>query len=75
MKNKYFITIIILLLSNIYTSISLSNDEIIFDVTEIEILDNGNIINGQNGGKATTNNGLEIKADEFFYYKKKFIKC
>ena len=40
-----------------------------FDVTEIEITQNGNIIKGYNGGKAFTNDGISIKAKNFEYSK------
>ena len=40
-----------------------------FDVTEIEISDNGNKFTGKNGGNVSTNNGVEIKANEFEYNK------
>ena len=60
-----------MLLSNIITSFSNSNEQITLDVTEIEILDNGKIIKGLNYGKAVTENGIEIKAKEFLYSKRK----
>ena len=41
-----------------------------FDVTEIEIIDNGNKFLGKKRGKITTNEGLIIEADEFEYNKK-----
>ena len=41
-----------------------------FDVTEIEIIDNGNKFLGKKRGKITTNEGLVIEADEFEYNKK-----
>ena len=40
-----------------------------FEVSEIEITQNGNLIKGYNGGKATTNDGITIKANEFEYNK------
>ena len=50
-----------------------SNEQIYFDVSEIEILDGGNKIIGKNRGTITTNNGIIIKADEFIYDKEKNI--
>src|SRR6056300_956802 len=41
-----------------------------FDVTEIEILENGNIIKGLKKGTVTTNDGIIIIADTFIYDKK-----
>ena len=50
-----------------------SNDQISFDVSEIEILDGGNKIIGKNRGTITTNNGIIIEADEFEFDKIKNI--
>ena len=50
-----------------------SDDQISFDVTEIEILDGGNKIIGKNRGTITTNNGITIEADEFEFDKIKNI--
>ena len=50
-----------------------SNEQINFDVTEIEILDGGNIIVGKNRGTITTNNGITIQANEFNFDKVKNI--
>ena len=46
----------------------LSSDQFTFDVTEIEILENGNKIIGKK--KYRNNNGIIFNADEFIYYKK-----
>jgi LPS-assembly protein len=46
-----------------------SNESFIFDVTEIEILENGNQINGYKGGTATSKEGNIITADKFFFNK------
>ena len=40
-----------------------------FDVTEIQILENGNKFIGTNRGKITTSDGIDIEADEFEYIK------
>ena len=40
-----------------------------FDVTEVQILDNGNKFKGIKRGKITTNDGIIIDADEFEYTK------
>ena len=40
-----------------------------FNITEIEILENGNQVNGYKGGTATTEDGSEITAKKFFYNK------
>jgi len=41
----------------------------VFNVTEIEILENGNQINGYKGGKVISEDGSEIIAENFFYNK------
>ncbi len=66
-KTKYFV---ILLILNILTIVNVKSDEQFkFDVTEIEIVDNGNTIKGYKGGTATADNGLKIKAESFEYDK------
>ena len=44
-----------------------------FDVTEIEIIEEGNKFLGKNGGTATSNDGTVIKANNFEYDKLKNI--
>jgi len=68
MKNKFIEIILILLLSVIYTSKVISED-FIFNISELEITENGNVYNGINGGKVTTDNGIEVTADNFKYNK------
>ena len=70
MTNKFTIFLIIfnLLIFNTY-----GNDQINFDVTEIEILDGGNKIIGKNRGTITTNNGITIEANRFEFDKIKNI--
>ena len=46
-----------------------SNEPFNFDITEIEIIDNGNTIKGYKGGTATTVDGLKIEAQNFTYDK------
>ena len=45
----------------------------VFEVTEIEILEDGNQINGYKGGKVISEDGSEIIAENFFYNKVKNI--
>ena len=71
MQNKFFIIIIIIL--NLLILNAHSNDQINFDVSEIEILDGGNKIIGKNRGTITTNSGIIIDADQFEFDKKKNI--
>ena len=44
-----------------------ANEPFIFDVTEIEILENGDQINGYKGGTAISEDGSKIIAENFFY--------
>ena len=69
MKNKLRNSIFILLCFIAFFKNANSNEPFIFNVTEIEILDNGNQINGYKGGTATTEDGSSITAENFFYNK------
>ena len=71
MQNKIIIIFVIffnLIIFNVY-----SNDQITFDVSEIEILDGGNKIIGKNRGLINTNEGVTIEADKFEFDKIKNI--
>ncbi len=63
MKNKLlFILLIILCFFE-----AKANEEFTFDVTKIEILENGNKIIGTNRGLIKSNTGIDIEADNFEY--------
>ena len=47
-----------------------SQEQFNFDITQIDILQNGNKFVGTKRGTITSNNGIEINADEFEYDKK-----
>jgi LPS-assembly protein len=69
MKNKILSILLSILLSislnfNVYGA-----DPFNFDITEVEILDNGNIIKGLKKGTVETNDGITITANNFFYNK------
>ena len=51
------------------SNISKANEPFTFNVTEIEILQNGNKIYGYKGGTATSIDGSIITAENFFYNK------
>ena len=68
MLNKILILFIIIF-NNFIFSNSFSNDQINFDITEIEILDGGKKIIGKKRGTVKTNDGIIIKADKFEYDK------
>ena len=72
MLNKTFIFFIIIFCNFIFSNVS-SNDQLNFDISQIEILDGGNKIIGKKRGKITTNNGITINADQFEYDKDKNI--
>ena len=71
MRNKIIILILIILNLN-FLNVQ-SNEQIVFDVSELEILDGGNKIIGKNRGTITTNSGIIIDADQFEFDKKKNI--
>ena len=69
MKNKFY-NLLFILICFTFLSKNINADEpFIFDITEIEILDNGNQINGFKGGTATSKDGSTITAENFFYNK------
>ena len=73
MINKLLYILLILIL-NIMTSSSIYAAEVFnFDVTEVEIIEEGNKFLGKNGGTATSNDGTVIKANNFEYDKLKNI--
>ena len=69
MKNKFLIIIGLVFFFLSFTSYSSSQEEFYFEVTEIDITKNGNLIVGSKGGKAITNDGFEIIAENFIYNK------
>ena len=71
MTNKLIIFFFIIFSLSIFKTYS--NDQINFDVTEIEILDGGKKIIGKNRGTITTNNGIIIEANNFEFDKMRNI--
>ena len=69
MKNKIFIIIILFFLNFLCLKKAFSADQFNFDVTEIEILKEGNLIKGLKGGTVSTDGGIVIDADNFIYDK------
>ena len=69
MKNKIYIIFIILILS-IPTKTKLNAEEIFnFNVSQLEVTEEGNLFRGYDGGEAYTNDGISIKAKNFEYNK------
>ena len=64
---KLIISVILLTFLNFVTI--LKAEDFNFDVTEIEILNEGNLFKGLKRGTVTTNDGLIITANEFEYDK------
>ena len=69
MKNRLFIIFIVLFYNSIFFK-ALGAEAFNFDVTEIQILENGNKFIGIKRGSITSSNGIIIKADQFEYDKK-----
>ena len=68
MKNKFIILLLILILKlNFYNLVA--SDEFTFEVTDIEILESGNLYKGNNRGKIKTDKQVEIISDNFEYLK------
>ncbi len=69
MKNKICSIIIGLFLSIIFAYKAFGYEQFNFDITEVEILDEGNIIKGLKKGTITTDDGIIINSDKFYYNK------
>ena len=69
MKNN-IIFIFVFILINFFHSTGVKGiEQFNFDVTEIEILEKGNLYKGLKKGTISTNDGVVIKANEFEYNK------
>ena len=73
MRNKLLITFIISFLFVFINFKAFSDQQFNFEVTEIEILEEGNLFKGNKRGKIISDNGILIKADNFIYNKSKNI--
>ena len=69
MKNRFIKVLLIIILGLNFFKFSLS-EEFIFEVTNIDITENGNIYKGKNRGKVITDDQTEIVSDNFIYLKK-----
>ena len=69
MKNNIQFFLFIIIFNCLITINAKSNEPFKFNVTEIEIIDNGNTIKGNKGGIVTTDSGLKIEANIFVYDK------
>ena len=66
MKNKI---LIFLLLFFINVGTNTFSENFIFETSEINVLDNGNILNAKNGTATSVVNNIFIEAEEFSYNK------
>ena len=73
MKNKNFYQIIIVIIFYFFNFSNAHSDQFQFDVTELEILNNGNLFKGLKRGTVKTNDGIVINANKFLYDKIKNI--
>ena len=69
MKNKILYIFLYFFLSNFLYFNSYSAEQFNFDITEIEITNEGNIIKGIKKGTVKTNDGVIINANNFVYNK------
>ena len=72
MKNK-IISFYVFISLVLFTKITVASEIFNFDVTEVEIKENGNKIIGKSGGIARSEDGISIKAENFDYDKNKNI--
>jgi LPS-assembly protein len=68
MKNKFIIIIILILLNSTLFK-TIMAEEFIFEVSSLEITDNGKIYKGKNRGKIIADTELELISDNFEYNK------
>ena len=69
MKNKFLSFFLFLFISKLFFFNVNSAEQFNFDITEIEILQNGDVVKGIKKGTISTNDGLTITADTFIYKK------
>ena len=69
MKNKILLTLIFFFLNFFLIELSNAQDQFNFNISEIEILENGNKIIGSKRGEVSTSDGFVIEADNFIYKK------
>jgi LPS-assembly protein len=69
MRNKIIIIFLSLIFNFTYCNLTLA-DEFIFNVTDLEILENNTVYKGNNRGKIITDTQVELISDNFEYLKK-----
>ena len=73
MKNNLITLPLLVIFSFLISFSSNAYEQFNFDITEIEIVENGNRFIGKKRGKITTNDGIVIDGDNFNYDKKNNI--
>jgi LPS-assembly protein len=68
MKNK-FITFFLVILFTLSNFSRVLGEEFIFEITDLEITENGNIYKGNNRGTIRTDSQLKLISDNFEYLK------
>ena len=69
MKNK-FTTLLLIFVFSLSNIIQVFAEEFTFEVTDLEITENGNIYKGNNRGTVRTDNNLKLISNNFEYLKK-----
>ena len=72
MKNRFKLNILIITFCSVFSVYSFS-DELIFNTSEINVSEKGNIIEATDGTVTTTEGSFTIKAEKF-YYDNKIVK-
>ena len=70
MRNKIYLILFLALISNLSISNSLNSEEIFnFNITELEITNDGTVFIGSDGGEVYTNDGTSVTAENFEFNK------
>ena len=69
MKNRILLIIIFCSINFFLIKFSNAQDQFSFNVSEIEVLENGNKIIGSKRGEISTGDGIIIEANNFVYKK------
>ena len=69
MKNRILLIIIFCSINFFLIGFSNAQDQFSFNVSEIEVLENGNKIIGSKRGEISTGDGIIIEANNFIYKK------
>ena len=73
MKNKIQKILITFFILNLINFNAQGQDQFNFDITEIQILEKGNLFIGDKKGVITTDNNIIINSDKFEFNKKKIF--